>query len=313
MREIVVTPHALSLLWKEKDGNAVRLYLYYLSEGNTEKEGAMRALSLTVDEYAAAYARLLVLELIPPPKRVMEALPPTYSREEIAEIAKGDAEFRELAMQTERRLGRSPSPNELQILLQIYHWLGLPCSVIILIVNYCADVMAEKRGRRLTLNMVQKTANKWMDHGIDTLDKADSYLQTLEKQNKYLSEVAALLHITALTPSVESYIREWADRGTPLELVERAADIAAVKFGSLNMAYINGILRGWYEKGLLTLKAVETQEGARKASVSERTAGNAERAAAGTPKEPSQSEEAALRRAREYYEKKQKSLRKEAE
>ena len=65
MKEIYLTPHALSLLWKEKDGNAVRLYLYYLSEGNTEKAGAMRALSLTMEEYTAAVARLLALELLP--------------------------------------------------------------------------------------------------------------------------------------------------------------------------------------------------------------------------------------------------------
>lgn len=307
MKEIYLTPHALSLLWKEKDGNAVRLYLYYLSEGNTEKAGAMRALSLTMEEYTAAVARLLALELLPSAKRLMDETPPTYTREEIAEAVETDNEFRELLHATERKMGRIASPNETQILLNICRWMGMPCSVIFLIVNYCADVMAEKRGKRLTVNMIQKTANRWMDRGIDTPDKADSYLRTLEKQNQYIENVSAALHISALTPSVESYIREWSDRATPIELVERAADIAAVKFGSLNMPYINGILRGWYEKGLLTLKAVEAQEGTRKPVSGERKPGKPAAMPAQGEKQPSQSEQAALKRAREYYEKKKQT------
>lgn len=303
MKEITITPHAQSLLWKEKDGNAVRLYLYYLSEGNTEKDGAMRALDLTLEEYASAVARLLTLELIPSGKRLMDETPPTYTREEIAKAVETDNEFKELLHVTEHKMGRIASPNETQILLNIVRWMGMPYSVIFLIVNYCASTMAEKRGRRLTVNMIQKTANKWMDRGIDTPDKADSYLRTLEKQNQYIDSVTEVLHITAMTPSVEGYLREWSDRATPIELVERAADIAAVKFGSLNMPYINGILRGWYEKGLHTLKAVEEQEGVRKPTGGERPA-SPERMRKPGDKQPSQSEQAALRRAREYYEKK---------
>jgi len=301
LREIVVTPRALALLYREKDGGAVRLYLYYLSSGALEPGEAMAALDMTREEYAAAYARLVALELLPSPRRLPEETPPSYTREEIAGTVESDREFRELLAFTEQKLGRIASNHEVEILLSLYHWLGLPCEVLMLIVSYTAERVAEEGGRRLTLDRIRKTANKWSDQGVDTPEKADGYLRTLEKENRYLSEVRSLLALSALTPSVEAMIRSWCAKGIPTELVARAADISAVKFGLFNMRYINGILRGWHEKGLYSLAAVEEREG--------RPAGGAGNAAAARPKSdraPTRSEEDSLRRAREYQEKKKR-------
>ncbi|MBO4406171.1 MAG: DnaD domain protein, partial [Clostridia bacterium] len=261
MREVVLTPRALSLLFREKDGGAVRLYLYYLSSGALEPEEAMTALSMGREEYAAAYARLVALELLPAARRLPEVTPPAYTREEIAGAVESDAEFRELLAFTEQKLGRIASNHEVETLLALYHWMGLPCGVIMLIVSYCAERAGEEGGRRLTVSQIQKTANKWSDQGIDTTEKADSYLRTLEKENRYLARVRSILSLSALTPSVEAMIRSWCAKGVATELVERAADISAVKFGVFNMRYINGILRGWHEKGLYSLADVEAREG----------------------------------------------------
>ena len=301
MREIVVTPRALSLLLGEKDGGAVRLYLYYLASGALEPGEAMSALAMDREEYAAAYARLVALELLAAPRRLPDETPPVYTREEIAGAVESDPEFRELLSFTEQKLGRIASQHEIETLLSLYHWMGLPCGVIMLIVSYCAARASEEGGRRLTLSQIQKTANKWSDQGIDTPEKADSYLRTLEKENRYLADVRRILSLTALTPSVEAMIRSWCAKGIALELVERAADISAVKFGLFNMRYINGILRGWHEKGLYSAADVEAREGKpagrmSPAPVRGQRGGNA----------PTKSEEDSLRRARAYNEKKKR-------
>ena len=301
MREIVVTPRALSLLLREKDGGAVRLYLYYLASGALEPGEAMSALGMDREEYAAAYARLTALELLPAPRRLPEETPPSYTREEIAGTVESDPEFRELLSFTEQKLGRIASRHEVETLFSLYHWMGLPCGVIMLIVSYCAERAAEEGGRRLTVARIQKTANKWSDLGIDTTEKADSYLRTLEKENRYLQDVRRILSLPALTPSVEAMLRSWCAKGIALELVERAADISAVRFGLFNIPYINGILRGWHEKGLYSLAAVEAQEGkpAGRASAAPDSRKRSENA-------PTKSEEASLRRARAYAEKKRR-------
>ena len=150
MREIVVTPRALALLYREKDGGAVRLYLYYLSSGALEPGEAMAALDMTREEYAAAYARLVALELLPSPRRLPEETPPSYTREEIAGTVESDREFRELLAFTEQKLGRIASNHEVEILLSLYHWLGLPCEVLMLIVSYTAERVAEEGGRAVS-------------------------------------------------------------------------------------------------------------------------------------------------------------------
>ncbi|MBR4867334.1 MAG: DnaD domain protein [Clostridia bacterium] len=301
MKEVTILPRALSLLLKETNGDAIRLYLHYLAKGDAEAEGAMHSLNLTREAYAAAYAELMSLELLPKEKRVLDEAPATYTREEIARITREDPEFLELVQFAERRLGHVSSVSEVQTLLNIYHWQGLPCSVIMLLVGYCADQSA-KQGRRLTMGAIRNTANKWINQGIDTPDKADQYLRTLEGQSRYLNQVTRMLHITALTPSVEAFIREWADKKMDLDLVERAADISAMRFsGNLNFRYMNGILRGWFEKGYFTLEAVEANEGKRDPSPAFGQKRKPETAAA-----QSQSELDSIRKAREFYEKHQR-------
>ena len=302
MKEVTILPRALSLLLKETNGDAIRLYLYYLSKGETEAEGAMHSLNLTREGYAAAYAELMSLELLPKEKRVLDEAPASYTREEIARITREDPEFHELVLFSERRLGHMASVSEVQTLLNIYHWQGLPCSVIMLLVGYCAD-QAVKQNRRLTMGSIRSTANKWINQNIDTPDKADQYLRVLENQSHYLEQVTRMLHITAVTPSVDAYIREWADKKMDIALVERAADISAMRFGSINIRYMNGILRGWFEKGYFTLEAVEANEGKRDPAPDFRP--KREQSAS-----PSQGETDAIRKAREFYEKKQREQQK---
>ena len=170
---------ACSQLLGEKGGGAVSLYLYYLASGVLEPGEAMSALVMDREEYAAAYARLVSLDLLPAPRRLPDETPPSYTREEIAGTMESDPEFRELLAFTEQKLGRIASQHEIETLLSLYHWMGLPCGVIMLIVSYCAGRAAEEGGRRLTVSQIQKTANKWSDQGIDTTEKADSYLRTL--------------------------------------------------------------------------------------------------------------------------------------
>ena len=171
-----------------------------------------------------------------------------------------------------------------------------------LVVGYCAG-QAEKQNRRLTMTAIRNTANKWVNQNIDSPEKADQYLRVLETQSRYLERVVQLLRITAVTPSVEAYIREWADKKMDIALVERAADISAMRFGSINIRYMNGILRGWFEKGYFTLEAVEANEGKRSPSpgfsqVREQNPSQAE------------SEMESIRKAREFYEKRQRELQK---
>jgi len=303
MKEITITPHALGLLYKEQNGNAIRLYLYYLSEGNAEKEGAQRSLKLSNEEYASAYARLMTLELLPSDRHLEIQNPPDYTNEEISRIVGEDIQFRELVNYTEARLGHIIAVREIQTLLNIYHWQGLPCEVLMLLVNYCS-LRAEELNRKLTMSAVQSTANRWLDKGVDTQEKADKFLRSLEKQNQYITEVTRRLRIDSLTPTVEGYIRTWAERGTSLELVDRAADISGVRFGTLNLRYINGILQGWYQKGLLSLEAIERAEGRREDPGAPRPFVQNRTQPQKQSPGPNSKEQEALRRAQEYYEKK---------
>ena len=263
-----MTDQAADRLLKLDSGDAALLYLYLLRRGSLEglrwPEERKRAALKQLQEQGLAAATLTAAPAEPaePP----EAPPPEYGLEDItAALSDKASAFSALADEVERRLGKKLTANDLKTLYTLYDHLALPVEVIFLLVNWCVEEMERKYGpsRKPFLSQIRKEGFIWSRKGIDTVDAAESYLQSLTRLRSRGAQVLRLLDIPPrpLVEREKKYIAEWDRMGFDDETIREAYERTVVKKQSLDWNYMNGILRRWHEKGLHTLAAV--QEGDR--------------------------------------------------
>ena len=249
-------------------GDAALLYLWLLrSGGRFDREKAERELK-TVGSVTAAMALLRSAGLVrgeagsgkPPEAPLREELSePTAA--EITEYAERDTGFRKLVREAPDRLGRVLSGGDLKILYGIYHDLGLPTEVVLLLLQFCCEEIARRYGpgRKPTLRQVEKEAYIWYNRELFTLALADKYVMERNARSGQVGELRELLGIRnrALAPTEEKYLLSWLEMGFKKEAVLLAYDKTVAKKGELAWPYMNRILENWHAKGLHTLPEIE--------------------------------------------------------
>ncbi len=249
-------------------GDAALLYLWLLrSGGRFDREKAERELK-NAGSVTAAMALLRSAGLVrgeagsgkPAEAPLREELSePTAA--EITEYAEGDPDFRKLVREAPDRLGRVLSGGDLKILYGIYHDLGLPTEVVLLLMQFCCEEIARRygEGRKPTLRQVEKEAYIWHNRELFTLELAEKHLREWKARRGQVGELCALLGIRnrALSPTEEKYLHDWLEMGFGKDPILLAYDKTVAKKGELAWPYMNRILENWHAKGLHTLPEIE--------------------------------------------------------
>ncbi len=268
-REVVLSASAMNLLMDKASGDAALVYIYILSHNNTiDLDSAAKRLRMPHDALLSALDLLSETGLIgkpeapPIPERTDEL--PEYTQRDVAEHMGRDSDFKYLVHFCEERLGKLLSTVDLQILLGIYSWLGLPVDVICLLVTSCIDETRKKYGpgRVPTLRTIEKRAKLWARDGIMTCGRAEEYLSELEKINSDKVRIASLCGISAraLSPSEERYISSWISLSLSDELIALAYDKTVINTGSLKWRYMDKILHTWHEQGIRLVSEAESRD-----------------------------------------------------
>ena len=252
------------------DGDAALLYLALLRrQGDASPETLAADLCWPQDRLQRAEGELLSLGLLgghrpaaadlDPPARER----PDYTRDDVASLLERDHRFSGLTAEVERKLGKRLSTADLQILVGLYDYLGLPAEVIFLLVSHCAERIAAAygAGRRPTLRQIEKEGYRWAKLGLLDLESAGAYLKQYAARQGQVPRLMALLGLGERqpSPSEEKYLLSWLEMGFPAEVIELAYDKTILKCRELKWSYLNGILRRWHDKGLHSLQ--EVQEG----------------------------------------------------
>lgn len=239
--------------------DAALLYLYLRSGADPAK--AAQALRFTARQYDYASASLRQLGLFPEPPTPPAApeRAPVYTEQELAHEYETNPEFPALAGETQRRLGRLLSTEELKTLLCIYRHLGLPPEVISILVHYCAERARAQGGRMPTLRAIEKEAYRWAELGIDTLEEAAVYMQTQLQLQSRARRIRSVLQLDDRRPTggEEKLIRTWLSWGFGEEEIRAAYEKTCMNTGGLKWPYMHSILRSWHEQGFTTLRQIE--------------------------------------------------------
>ena len=240
-------------------GDAALLYVALLRYGG-ELPPARGALGWTAGRVDAAYRALLGAGLVaataesPAGGERTHREAPDYVTGDILAALEGDGGFAALQAQVERILGSILSPADLKALYAIYDYMALPPEVILVLTNWCVEEMERKYGpgRRPRLSQIKKTAQRWRDSGVDTLEAAEEYLR---RQSVLRSREAQLLPLVGVRDRAplereREYLATWLDWGFPPESVSLAYQKTLMIKQSMSWPYMNSILRNWHSKGL---------------------------------------------------------------
>ena len=216
--------------------DAALLYLYLHTGGEPEK--AAQALRFTARQmdYAAASLRQTGLYPEPDAARAAASEPPVYTERDIAHEYETNPQFPAMVGETQRRLGRVLSSEELKTLLSIYRYLGLPVEVISILIHYCTErCRSRDPGRIPTIRMIEKEAYRWADLGIDTLEEAAVYMQSQLQLQARARRIRAVLQIEErkLTAGEEKLIHTWLSWGFGENEIRAAYEKTCMNTGCL--------------------------------------------------------------------------------
>lgn len=268
-RDITIPAGAADRLMDSGDGTAALLYIYILTHsGELDMAAASKRLRISEQALMESLGSLekcgLVgkTEVVSVPERSDEI--PEYSQRDVAEHMGSDNEFKYLVNFTEEKLGKFLSTVDLQVLLGIYSWLGLPVDVICLLITSSID-SARKHlgaGRIPTMRMIEKRAKEWVRAGVMSIGRAEEYLAEQEKLGSDKARIAKIVGISgrALSTTENRYITEWLRLEIPDELIAAAYDKTVINTGERKWNYINKILMTWSERGFKTVDEVTSGE-----------------------------------------------------
>lgn len=171
---------------------------------------------------------------------------PHYNPQNILDKKTQDSSFAMLLDEVQRIVGKTLNQNDASVVLAMYDHMGFNEDLIIHLINYCISV------GKSNFRYIEKVSLDWFDRGIDTFEKAEVLIRTLERKARAETAVSTYFGIDgrALSKKEKEYIENWTlALGMPLELIKQAYELCIDKKGKLSFAYINGILVDWHKKG----------------------------------------------------------------
>ena len=180
---------------------------------------------------------------------------PKYSPNDILKRKEEDSSFAMIISEVERILGKILTNNDISIIYGIYDNLGFSADLILQLIGYCQSV--NKTGFRY----IEKVAIDWHDNGIDTFEKADSFIKQLEIKNKNENVIKLYFGIEgrALSKKESEYISSWFNvMKHSAQMIKNAFDVCVDKKGKMSFPYINSILEDWRKKGYKTPADIES-------------------------------------------------------
>lgn len=144
---------------------------------------------------------------------------------------------------------RPISSAEETVLIMLHDNEGLPVDVILMLIQYAVSV------GKGNIRYIEKMGMNWSNSGIDSIEKAENKINSLNLKSIIWKKYENLIGIEKRTPTqteeelVIKWYKQWKLND---DLIKYAYDICIDTKGKYNIKYIDGILKRWQAKGILT-------------------------------------------------------------
>lgn len=149
--------------------------------------------------------------------------------------------------EAQKKFGRTIGYDGQCTLLLMHDRYGLPVEVILMIIEYCAEV------RKTSFAYIAAMGKNWGQEEIDTIEKAEEKIGELHRCGKLWKELSAMAGLSMPNPTAvqSEYLRAWSSElGYGVDMIFLAYEEMANHCSKLSFAYMNKVLRGWHDKGL---------------------------------------------------------------
>jgi len=272
---VTISGQTIDKLLRAGDGDAALLYLYILkTHGQSTSAEAAAALGKSPRGIATEMAVLSRLGLVrldgteaaeqeppPPPPPVNE--PRSYSVDEMKNELMSGSDFSIVVDETQRRLGKILSPDDLMRLFGIYDSLRLPPEVILQLITHCIKECHQSGdGRAPTIRYIEKEAYIWEREGIFSLERAEEYLKAISAQKSARGSIKKALQIydREFSATEKRYVDGWIAMGFEVGAIEIAYDRTVLKTGKLSWAYMDSIIKSWHSRDIHTAQQVSDKD-----------------------------------------------------
>ncbi len=159
-------------------------------------------------------------------------------------------EIASLMQEAQVILARPISNGDSSTLLMLHDTYGLPVHVILMLMQYAVNI-----GKR-HMNYIKTIAISWAEEEIDTIEKAENKIRTLENYRQAWLSLEKIIGIEHRSPSSKEdeaanrWINSWQ---IPHDLIKEAYDRCVNSKGKYILSYMDGIIKRWYNSGIKTL------------------------------------------------------------
>lgn len=155
-------------------------------------------------------------------------------------------------------LSKPLSSGDTATLVMLHDTDGLPCEVLLLLINYCASI------GKGNMRAIERMGINWASEGIFTLSDAEAKIMKMSQSNNAWERVSKIFGIKNIGSPTKTqlqlsdcWVNEWKFSDDMLrEAYERCVNIK----GEFNIKYINGILSKWFASSIFNLEDLEKHD-----------------------------------------------------
>ena len=172
---------------------------------------------------------------------------PTFVARRLAE----NVELSQLMDEAQIALSKPLSSGDTATLVMLHDTDGLPCDVLVLLINYCVTI------GKGNMRAIERMGTQWGAEGIYTMELAEKKIISLSQADNAWSKVSKIFGIKNIgSPTktqlsfADCWVNEWKfSDDMLLEAYERCVN----NKGEFNIKYVNGILSKWFASSIFNL------------------------------------------------------------
>ena len=170
-----------------------------------------------------------------------------YPFDECMKYVAEDEGLRNMLTTVEASLGKQLTHTEVSCFVTLVKWYGMPCTIVPMLIQYCKSI------GKCSISYIESTGIGWTEEEIDNFEKAEQKISALTSRRRAWTTVRSALEIPErkATESEMKYSDLWINaQQLDIELIRHAYDKCVNKNGKISFAYMNGILKRYFEQGI---------------------------------------------------------------
>lgn len=171
-----------------------------------------------------------------------------------------DENFSQLLYIAQKYLNKTFTPNDCQVLANLYVNLGMASELLEYLMEYCAQ------NNHSSLRYIEKVAINWHEKKIVTVEQAKAYSRSFSKESFAVMKAMGLTGRNPADMEYELMERWFRQYGFTKEIVVEACNRTIKTIHNPSFQYADRILTDWKSAGVRTLSDIEALDKLRKDS-----------------------------------------------